>query len=289
MLHTTYLPFSKKVLKIAVVMLLSAGLVLTLFYAGLIIWGDWHDSWSGYTAGNYIGDGYCNIAVVPIMGEIHTYGTIYNESGNEVVSTNMSDALSLLGRAESEPGILGVMALIDSPGGSAAAAQLITSELQKSVMPNAAYIVESANSAAYLIASGADTIVASPFADVGSIGVTMSYLDYSKQNAREGIEYVSLSSGKFKDYGSAEKPLTAEERALLERDLAVWHAEFVEQVAANRNQPLDAIKKLADGSSLPGGLALEAKLVDAIGDKEDVRKWFAQELKMPVREVVFCP
>ncbi len=278
----------KTALKIVGPIILVAILVPVIFYVGLKLWGDWHDEWSGYNASNYIGDGYCNIAVVPILGEVHSYGVMYDEFGNEIVSTNMSDTLSLLGRAESEPGILGIMALIDTPGGSAAAAELIAAELKKSVMPNAAYIADSGTSAGYLIASAADTVIASPFSDVGSIGVTMSYLDYSKQNTEQGIDYVSLTSGKFKDYGTPDKPLTAEERTLLERDLSIWHDEFVRQVANNRNLPIEDVAKLADGSSMPGSLALEAKLIDAVGDKEVARKWFAEELGISSDEVVFC-
>jgi protease-4 len=278
----------KTTIKIIGPILLIAMLIPVIFYAGLKLWGDWHDEWSGYNASNYIGDGYCNIAVVPIMGEVHSYGVVYDDFGNEVVSTNMGDTLSFLGQAEHEEGILGVMALIDSPGGSAAAAQLITEELKKSTMPNAAYIIDSGTSAAYLIATGADTVIASPFSDVGSIGVTMSYLNYSKQNEEQGIDFVSLSSGKFKDYGSPDKPLTTEERALMERDLSIWHEEFVQQVATNRNLSPEDVAKLADGSSIPGKLALEAGLVDALGNKETVREWFANKLNMPPEEVVFC-
>ncbi len=278
----------KTTIKIIGPIFLIAILLPVIFYLGLKLWGDWHDEWSGYNASNYIGDGYCNIAVVPILGEVHSYGVRYDKFGNEIVSTNMSDTLSLLGRAESEPGIIGVMALIDTPGGSAAAAELIAAELKKSVMPNAAYIADSGTSAGYLIASGADTIIASPFSDVGSIGITMSYLDYSKQNTEQGIDYVSLTSGKFKDYGAPDKPLTAEERTLLERDLSIWHDEFVRQVANNRNLPVEDVAKLADGSSMPGSLALEAKLIDAVGDKETAREWFAKELGLSSEEVVFC-
>jgi len=278
----------KTTIKIIGPIFLIAILLPVIFYLGLKLWGDWHDEWSGYNASNYIGDGYCNIAVVPILGEVHSYGVRYDKFGNEIVSTNMSDTLSLLGRAESEPGIIGVMALIDTPGGSATAAELIAAELKKSVMPNAAYIADSGTSAGYLIASGADTIIASPFSDVGSIGITMSYLDYSKQNTEQGIDYVSLTSGKFKDYGAPDKPLTAEERTLLERDLSIWHDEFVRQVANNRNLPVEDVAKLADGSSMPGSLALEAKLIDAVGDKETAREWFAKELGLSSEEVVFC-
>lgn len=111
---------------------------------------------------------------------------------------------------------------------------------------------------------------------------------YYLLHAEQGIEYISLSSGKFKDYMNPDKELTTEERALLERDLAIWHDEFVKQVATNRNLPIEDVTKLADGSSLPSKLALEAKLIDTIGDKETVRNWFAEQLNLSPDEVIFC-
>ena len=278
----------KTAVKILAPIILVAILIPAVLYVGLTIWGDWHDEWSGYNASTYIGDGYCNIAVLPIEGEVHGYGIVTDDYGNEMTSTNMNDAVSFLEQAEYEPGIYGVLALINSTGGSGAAAEQIATELKKSAMPNAAYIVDSGASAAYLIASAADTVIASPFADVGSIGVTMSYLDYSAQNEASGIEYVSLSSAIFKNYGDPDKPLTEEERSLLERDLSVWHDELVAQVAENRGLPIETVSKLADGSSMPGKLALEAGLVDAVGDREVARAWFAEKLGMSVEEVVFC-
>jgi protease-4 len=213
---------------------------------------------------------------------------MYDDFGNEVMVTTMSDTLTLIGKAEQDPDIYGTMLFVDSGGGSAVAGEFIAAELKKSAMPSVAYIFDTGASAAYLAATGADTIITSPFADVGSIGVTMSYLDYSRQNREQGIDYVSLASAKFKDYGSPDKPLTTEERTLLERDLAIWHEEFVKQVATNRNLPIEDVAKLADGSSVPAKIALENKLIDQIGDKETARAWFAEQLEMPVENVVFC-
>jgi protease-4 len=278
----------KTALKILSPIILVAILVPILFYAGLTIWGDWHDAWSGYNASTYIGDGYCNIAVLPIEGDIHGYGGVFDDYGNRVVSTNMRDAISFLEQAEYEPGIYGVLALVNSTGGSGAAAEQIATTLKQSMLPNAAYIVDSGASAAYLVASAADIIIASPFSDVGSLGVTMSYLDYSAQNMAQGIEYVSLSSALFKNYGDPDRPLTSEERALLERDLDVWHNELVAQVAENRKMSIDKIAALADGSSMPGRLAQAAGLVDVVGDREVVRDWFATQLGISREEVVFC-
>ena len=45
---------------------------------------------------------------------------------------------------------------------------------------------------------------------------------------------------------------------------------------------------LADGSSMMGEQALENGLIDAVGDQEAARFWFAEELGLSPEEVVFC-
>jgi protease-4 len=70
--------------------------------------------------------------------------------------------------------------------------------------------------------------------------------------------------------------------------LKIYHDEFVKQVAENRGMPIEDVMTLADGSTMPGSLALEAGLIDSLGDRETVREWFAQELGLDSEEVVFC-
>ena len=250
----------------------------------------WHDEWSGYNASVYISDGVCNIAVVPIVGDITTFD-MTNEESLETPSlpyTNADDVRMFIQYAESEPEILGVLARIDSLGGLPVASEIVADEIQRSALPSVALIRESGTSGGYLAATGADTIIASPFSDVGGIGITMSYVENWKQNNTDGLGYVSLSSAPFKDYGDPNKPLTSDERALLERDLQIWHEQFIQQVADNRSMPVDEVTKLSDGSSMPGTLALENGLIDSLGDQETAREWFAQELGLPKSEVVFC-
>lgn len=283
----------KPVLKyVGVIVLWVAGL-LGAFWIGLQLYGSWHDEWSGYNASWQISDGECNIAVVSIDGEITTFPYVstsdLESTESTPIMTSMTETLSTLSTAEHyDENILGVLMLINSPGGSGAASKMIADDLKDSSMPNAAYVLDIAASGAYLIATGADRIFANPFSDIGSIGVTMSYLDYSKQNEDSGLEFVSLASGKFKDSGTPDKALTAEERALFERDLKIYHDVFVKEVAENRKLPVEAIAELADGSTLPAPLALEAKLIDQIGGKEDVRSWFAEQLGMDAEDVIFC-
>lgn len=225
---------------------------------------------------------FCNIAVIPIEGNILAYAK-EGKSG-----TNQDETLAKLRHAENDPNVLGVLVPINSWGGKMAAAEAMANGLKHSSLPVVAQIQEEGLSAAYLIATGAKTIIASQFSDVGGIGITMSYLENSEKNIKEGLKYVSLSSAKFKDYGTENKPLTQDERALFERNLKIWHDYFVKLISENRQLPLEHIKKLADGSSLAGSLALENKLIDQLGDRETARYWFAKHFNINPKDIVFC-
>lgn len=269
--------------------LTDAVIIIIFFFIGLWGYGVWHDEWSGYNASWEISDGVCNIAVASVNGGITTMGGATTTEGEEDSSiTNADDVLSLLRSAEADPNVLGVIVNIDSLGGAPVASELIANALKSLSLPTVALIREYGTSGGYLAATGADTIIASPFSDVGSIGVTLSYLENWEKNAKEGLRFVSLSSGKYKDYGNPDKPLTAEERALLERDLKIYHDQFIKEVSENRNLPIEDIAKLADGSSMPGELALKNKLIDALGDQETARAWFAKELGMSSEKIIFC-
>jgi protease IV len=123
---------------------------------------------------------------------------------------------------------------------------------------------------------------------VGSIGVTMSYLEYSQQNEDSGIEYVELNTGKFKNAGDPNKPLTDEEREVFQRELDDLHNEFITMVSAFRDIPRDKVAELADGSTMNGHRALEAGLVDGVGARKEAREALAAILAKDVSEIVFC-
>jgi len=270
---------------------------LVVLFIGLWGFGIWYGEWIGYNASWKVSDGggnnakinFCNIAVVSINGDIITIDGATTAEGEEAPpTTNADDMIALLRAAEADPRVLGVIVNIDSLGGTPVASELIANALKSLSLPTVALIREFGTSGGYLVATGADTIIASPFSDVGSIGITLSYLEYWEKNAKEGLRFVSLSSGKYKDYGNPGKPLTADERALLERDLKIYHDQFVKEVAENRNLSFEDVAKLADGSSMPGELALQNKLIDSLGDQETARAWFAGRLGKSSEEIIFC-
>ncbi len=239
------------------------------------------DSYYNY---DVVSDGTCNVAVLPIEGVILPF-TGYAEYG---LTTTPSYVRDFITTAEADPSIAGILFEINSPGGAPVAAEQIAEYIKSSELPTVSLIGDIGTSGGYLVAASADTIIASAMSQVGSIGVTMSYLDNSLYNEIEGYTYVELASGKFKDTGSPDKPLTDEERELLMRDVNIVHEEFVKAVAALRNKTVEEIQALADGSSMTGKQAETAGLIDKIGGRNTARSTFAQALNLPENEIVFC-
>jgi protease-4 len=232
-----------------------------------------------------VSDGECNIAVMPINGVIMPFG---NGVAYQDFVTTPTDVRDFLTSLEYETMIEGVMFEINSPGGTPVASEDIATQIAALEMPNIALVGDVAASGGYMIASAADTIVASPMSDVGSIGVTMSYTEESEKNDEEGITYVPLNSGKFKDTGSPNKPLSEEERTLLEGQLQEVHNYFVDLVSKYRNINRDDVAALADGSTLTGTKAQEKKLVDILGGREAAKEAFAVKLGKDKSEISFC-
>ena len=175
-------------------------------------------------------------------------------------------------------GIKAIVLEIDSPGGYPVAAEEVANALKRAKKPTIALIREYGTSGAYYAATGADVIFASQNSDIGSIGVTMSYLDHSKENEKDGLTYNQISAGKFKDSGDSNKSLTLEEKELFMRDINILHENFIEAVADNRNIDIEKVKLLADGSTMLGQMALENNLIDHIGGRYEVEEYLRKKI-----------
>lgn len=237
--------------------------------------------WAGVQG---VSDGSCTIAVVPIEGVIAPYGDILE--GEFVISPNhIRNQLDIV---ENDTFIEGVLFEINSPGGTPVAAEHIAEAIANLSLPNVGLIGDLGASGGYLVAAATDHLIASPMSQVGSIGVTMSYLEESKKNEEEGLTFVELSAGEFKEAGNPNKPLTDAERARFERDLAIVHDSFIEQVAQYRELTMDEVRAVADGSGYTGRDALDKKLVDELGGRNAARTHFANILGKTAEEIEFC-
>ncbi len=231
-----------------------------------------------------VSDGFCNIAVLPIEGVIIPFNS-YADFSLVVTPSTVRDFID---KAENDRNIKGLLLEINSPGGAPVASEQVSQAIRGTSLPSISLIGDMGTSGGYLAAAGADKIIASSMSTVGSIGVTMSYLENSKRNEEKGITFVELSSGEFKDAGNPNKSLTEEERELFEAELDLIHGEFVKSVAELRGKSVEEIEVLADGSTVPGVRAIELGLIDLIGNRQTAKEEFAKTLDLSVEEISFC-
>jgi len=237
-----------------------------------------------YEVRSGISDGACNVAVLPIEGVILPFYGL----GNFDMVTTPEVIEAFMKTAEDDQRIRGVLIEVNSPGGTPVASARIAERFKDSPLPIVGLIGDLAASGGYMVAAASDYLIASPMSDIGSIGVNMSYVEESKKNEEEGLTYVQLTTGKFKDTGSPNRPITDEERELLLADLQIVHDEFVDIVTEYRGLERGVVETLADGSSMPGARALEVGLVDSLGSRQEAKEAFATILEITASEIRFC-
>lgn len=231
-----------------------------------------------------VSDGRCNVAVLPVEGVVLPYSGLIDVP-LVVTPGTVADYLML---AEEDTGIEAVLLEINSPGGTPVASERIAERLRASTLPVVGLVGDQSASGGYMIAAATDYLLASAMSDIGSIGVDMSYVEESERNEEEGLTYVQLTTGKFKDIGSPNRPITAEERALLERDLKIVNDHFIDLISLYRGLEREAVVALADGATMPGALAVENGLVDSIGGRSEARQAIATILDKDPSQVEFC-
>jgi len=230
----------------------------------------------------------CNVIGIELRGDISTYIPTDQE---ETRIEGYEDAISseeivyYLSDAEQDNGIKAILIEVDSYGGYPVAGEEIAFKIKSSTKPVVAFIRGSGLSAAYWAISSSDQIFASRNSEVGSIGVTMSYLDNVKKNEKEGLTFVPISVGKYKDAGNPDKSLTEEEKSIFMRDTKIMHENFIEDVSVNRNIPIEKVRLFADGSSVLGNRAKELGLIDEIGGYDDAVDYIKEIIK---EEVSVC-
>jgi len=196
------------------------------------------------------------VGLVEIVGDIES-------------SENIVDQLEHMRR---DPSVHAVVLRLDSPGGGVAASQEIydaVQRLRKDDKPVVASMGGVAASGAYYIACGADSIVANPGTLTGSIGVIMSFPNTEELFRKVGVRFEVVKTGKFKDIGSLSRPMTPEERQLLQGVLSNVYEQFVSAISEGRDLERNEILPYADGRIFSGSQALDYGFVDRLGDLDD--------------------
>lgn len=206
------------------------------------------------------------VAIIEINGIIMAGKSSAGFLGGGV--TGSETVMAQLRQVSRSPDIKAIVLRINSPGGTPAASQEITDEiekLKKSGVKVVSSMADVAASGAYWIASASDLIISNPGTITGSIGVLIQTSNYSNLFDKLGIDNNTIKSGAYKDMGSPDRPLTGEEREIFQSMVDDTYNQFVDTVAGNRKIKPEEIQQL-NGRVLTGRQALKAGLVDQMGN-----------------------
>lgn len=220
------------------------------------------------------GDGADKVLLIDVSGVIQDDAG-KNSLGMEVERKLTERVKEEFGLAADDSRVKAVVLRINSPGGSVTTSDIISHEIKafkaKKKIPVVAELMDVAASGAYYIAAGADEIIAHPTTVTGSIGVVAYKIDASGLMTKIGIVNETVKSGDKKDLTSPLRPMTEEERRILQSVIDSMYNRFIDVVAEGRGGKLtrDELGRLADGRIFTAQQALGHKLIDSIGYLDD--------------------
>lgn len=210
-----------------------------------------------------------SIAIVPIVGLITDdpfMAWLTDGTHPDAVARGVREAAD-------DPSTSGILLLVNSPGGGVALIQETAEEIRRArtVKPVVAIARTCCCSAALYLAGQADELIATPSADVGSVGVFVIHIDASKLNDRVGIAPTYVYAGKYKVETNSSAPLAEDARAFLQRGVDATYAQFIKDLAIGRRTSETTIRsKYGDGRYFGAVEAKQRGMVDRIDTLDNV-------------------
>ncbi len=239
--------------------------VMALTFGACLFGALWGVGASSSRTTTYSGAG-PRIALVRVEGVIvsgkQTFSVSYGSvAGSETIANQLDEAAKTAD-------VVAVVLRVNSPGGGVVASDEIyqaVRRVQAAGKPVVVSMGETAASGGYYVSAPADYIVANANTTTGSIGVIMSILNVQGLYDKLGLTEVVIKSDQFKDIGSSTRPMTDEEKAILQGLVDQAYGTFVQVIVDGRKMPVEQVRALADGRIYTGQQALDLKLVDALG------------------------
>lgn len=183
--------------------------------------------------------------------------------------------LAQLDYAAEDDKVKAVILDVNSPGGGITACDVIHRRIQELQAQGITIVVLMRNMAAsggYYISAPADYIVAQPTTLTGSIGVILSTYNVEGLFEKIGVKAIVFKSGDKKDILSPYRPVSEDERQVLQEITDEMFERFREVVMKGRNLTEQEMDAAADGSIFTASRALDLNLIDEIGYFDDARK-----------------
>jgi protease-4 len=225
----------------------------------------------------------------PTNAPIEKYHSLSRTATKKIAIIDVSGAImdgedsfakKQIDRVKDDKSVVGVVVRIDSPGGTVTGSDYLYHHLRElkanrakdEAFPIVVSMGSVCASGGYYIAMAVgdqqNSIFAEPTTWTGSIGVIIPHYDLSKTLSEIGVEDDSIVSAPLKQMGSPTKPMTEEERKVLQTLVDESFNGFKEIVISGRPKFKDdsaALEKATTGQIFTAKQALDLGLVDKIG------------------------
>jgi protease-4 len=212
----------------------------------------------------------------PRVAVVHIEGDLVNGPSRDIPvlglhATGLADIMSALEHALDDSRVRAIVLRIDSPGGSALAADLLAREITRARAhkPVLCSLGDLAASGGYYLAAACEQIFAAPSTLTGSIGIYTGKIDFSGLLGKLGVTLTRIERGARAGIDSPFRKYTDEERAALTRILHYHYRRFVDAVARGRTMSEARVEQLGEGRIYSGDRALNLGLVDQYGGLQE--------------------
>jgi protease-4 len=215
------------------------------------------------------------IAVLYAEGEIVDGEGGPTEVGGDRIAQEMR-------KIREDDNVKAVVLRVNSPGGSATAAEVIGREvmLTGKKKPVIVSMGNLAASGGYWISMGSNRIFAEPNTITGSIGVFGMLFNAEKLAANNGLTWDVVKTARFADTNTVSRPKNPQELANIQRIVDRIYDRFITKVADSRKLPKNKVQEIAQGRVWSGTAAKQLGLVDEIGGLEDAVAEAAKQAKL---------
>ncbi|TFI52007.1 signal peptide peptidase SppA [Mastigocladus laminosus UU774] len=181
-----------------------------------------------------------------------------------------------------EEDVKAIVLRINSPGGSATAAEVMQREvrLTRDQKPVVVSMGDVAASGGYWIASDSNRIFAEPNTITGSIGVFGLLFNAQKLANDNGVTWDTVKTGRYADSQTLSRPKTSEELEIYQRSVNKIYNVFLGKVSQGRNIPQAKVAEIAQGRVWSGTEAKNIGLVDEIGGLDAAIAYAAGQAKL---------
>ncbi|WP_016950395.1 signal peptide peptidase SppA [Anabaena sp. PCC 7108] len=188
----------------------------------------------------------------------------------------------IFNKIRQDQNVKSVVLRINSPGGSASAAEVIQREIKltRQVKPVIVSMGDVAASGGYWIASDSNRIFAEPNTITGSIGVFGVLFNGQKLGNNNGITWDTVKTAQYADNQTVSRPKSPQELALYQRSVNRIYNMFLNKVAQGRKLPQQKVAEIAQGRVWSGTAAKQIGLIDEIGGLNAAIEYAAKQAKL---------